>query len=200
MEKTRHYGVPYKGSKNKIVKRLMERVPSASHFYDLFCGGCAVTHRAIEEHRFAHIHANDLDGDGLCLFIDAANGKFRNERRWISREQFFAEKDTDPYISLCWSFGNNQRDYMYSREVEPYKRAAHEAVMHGDFALLEELFPGLTANLTPPMSRMSALAERHFFFVRSYDSWWRNMQNGGVIPLCLRLIITAMSRYYLSVD
>ena len=29
-------------------------------------------------------------------------------------------------MRIVWSFGNNQRDYLYSREIEPYKKAVHE--------------------------------------------------------------------------
>lgn len=57
------------------------------------------------------------------LFMDAIAGKYRDERRWISREDFFALKDSDPYVRSCWSFGNNGQSYLYSREIEPYKQA-----------------------------------------------------------------------------
>lgn len=40
-----NYGVLYKGSKNRIVKALLEAIPKADVFCDLFAGGCAVTHR-----------------------------------------------------------------------------------------------------------------------------------------------------------
>ena len=38
------YGIPYKGGKSKVVKWVIDSLPPAEHFYDLFCGGCAVTH------------------------------------------------------------------------------------------------------------------------------------------------------------
>ena len=40
------------------------------------------------------------------MFLDAIEGKFADETRWISREDFFALKDTDTMVSVCWSFGN----------------------------------------------------------------------------------------------
>ena len=46
--------------------------------------------------------------------------------RFRSREDFFAEKDTNPFVRLVYSFGNNQRNYLYSKEIEPYKKAVHE--------------------------------------------------------------------------
>lgn len=33
------YGLPYKGSKNKIIPFLMSQFPKKIHFYDMFAGG-----------------------------------------------------------------------------------------------------------------------------------------------------------------
>lgn len=43
-------GVSYKGSKNKIADRLWQAIPTqgVENFYDLFAGGCVMTHRALE--------------------------------------------------------------------------------------------------------------------------------------------------------
>ena len=112
------------GSKNKLAERIVALLPKAEHLYDVFCGGCAVAHCAALSDKYGHIHINDIS-DMPRLFMDAVAGKYRDERRWISREDFFALKDSDPYVRACWSFGNNGRDYIYSREIEPYKRAVH---------------------------------------------------------------------------
>lgn len=37
-----NYGIPYKGSKNKVIKWLMPLLPSGEVFVDLFCGGGGV--------------------------------------------------------------------------------------------------------------------------------------------------------------
>ena len=42
-----NYGLPYKGSKAKIADRILNLMPSAGTFYDLFAGGMAVTHAAM---------------------------------------------------------------------------------------------------------------------------------------------------------
>ena len=70
--------------------------------------------------------ANDINDMPLRLFRDAVTGKLKDEKRWISREDFRRLKDTDPYVRYCWSFGNNGEGYLYSREIEPYKKAQHE--------------------------------------------------------------------------
>lgn len=110
------------GSKNKLAERIVSLLPRAEHLYDVFCGGCAIAHCAALSGKWGHIHINDIS-DMPQLFVDAVAGKYRDERRWISREDFFALKDSDPYVRSCWSFGNNGQDYLYSREIEPYKRA-----------------------------------------------------------------------------
>lgn len=133
------YGVPYKGSKNKIAESLIERLPSASNFVDLFCGGCAMTHAALLSGKWKNIYANDLDGRGLRLFLGAANGVYKNEVRWISREDFFRLKETDPYIAVCWSFGNNLCTYLYSKEIEPWKRALHWARVYNDLSVFRAM-------------------------------------------------------------
>ena len=43
------YGLPYMGSKNKIAEWVLSYLPQADNFYDLFCGGCAITHCAITQ-------------------------------------------------------------------------------------------------------------------------------------------------------
>lgn len=116
------YGIPYLGSKRKLAERIVSLLPRAEHLYDVFCGGCAIAHCAALSGKWGHIHINDIS-DMPQLFMDAIAGKYRDERRWISREDFFALKDREPYVRSCWSFGNSGQDYLYSREIEPYKRA-----------------------------------------------------------------------------
>lgn len=35
------YGIPMQGSKSRIADKIIDLLPSATHFYDLFGGGCA---------------------------------------------------------------------------------------------------------------------------------------------------------------
>ena len=121
----RKYGLPYQGSKSKLAERIVALLPPATHLYDVFAGGCAITHAALLSGKFKEVHANDIT-DSVTLFEDALNGKYENESRWISREDFFRLKDSDPYVRIVWSFGNNQQTYLYSKEIEPYKKAVHE--------------------------------------------------------------------------
>ena len=132
------YGLPYQGSKNAIAEKIVDLLPTAENFYDLFAGGCAITHRALIENRWKNYYANDIN-DIPQLFLDSISGKYKDEKRWISREDFMRLKDTDLYVSLCWSFGNNRKDYLYSKEVEPWKKALHYARVFNDCSLLKEM-------------------------------------------------------------
>jgi hypothetical protein len=130
--KPERYGMPYMGSKSRIADGIMNVLPRAETFVDLFAGGCAMTHAAMLSWKFQRYIINDIS-DVPSLFSRAILGGLKGENRWISRDDFYALKESDPYIRLCWSFGNNQRDYIYSREIEPYKRAYHYAVFFGDY-------------------------------------------------------------------
>ena len=135
------YGVPYKGSKNQIAEWVCKHFPKATNFYDLFAGGCAITQIALMKSEYRNYFCNDIDFDGILLFMNAIYGKYQNESRWVSREDFIVLKNKDPYIKYCWSFGNNGRDYLYSKEIEPYKKAVHFAVMFLDLSLISKCFP-----------------------------------------------------------
>ena len=157
------YGLPYKGSKNKLAERIVSLLPKRTHLIDLFCGGCAVSHAALLRNKYEHIHINDINWMCPTLFIDALNGKYQNETRWISREDFFRLKDTDPYVAVVWSFGNNLRTYLYSKEIEPLKKAIHYAIFFRDYSLGKDL--GYDLSFIEPISdiqRRYAAVKRYF--------------------------------------
>ena len=126
------YGLPYMGSKRRIAQKIVDLLPSAENLYDLFAGGCALTHCAMtqEPAKWHHFHINDI-GRAPELFADAVAGKFKNETRFITREMFRAEMakpsgEQCPYIKYIWSFGNNGRAYLFGKNVEPLKHEAHD--------------------------------------------------------------------------
>ena len=133
------YGLPYKGSKNKLAERIVNLLPRASHFYDLFSGGCAVAHCALTKGRYEHVHINDINEMMPKAFVKALQGGFDDEDRWISHEEFFRLKDTDPYVALCFSFGNNLKNYCYGKDIEPIKKAMHYAIFFDSYELSDSL-------------------------------------------------------------
>lgn len=65
---TKNYGLPYMGSKNKIAKEIVLKLPKRKNLYDLFLGGGAVTHAAMEMHKYERYIINDLDKDMPKIF------------------------------------------------------------------------------------------------------------------------------------
>ena len=133
------YGFPYKGSKNKLAEKIIDLFPKKENLYDLFCGGGAITHCALLGNKFKKVYMNDINPMCTQLFIDSAKGKYKNEKRWISRDDFYKLKDTDPYIAFCWSFGNTGRNYLYAQDLEPYKKEWHYALFFSDYTEAKKL-------------------------------------------------------------
>ena len=151
------YGLPYKGSKLRIVDELLTVMPPAEHFYDLFCGGCAVAHAAMLSGKWGTVHINDINPMMPEAFVKAISGGFNGEDRWISHEDFFRLRDTDAYASICFSFGNDLKSYCYSKDLEPYKKAMHYAVFFDDWSLFGELCPEICDRCK---ERVSPVADR----------------------------------------
>lgn len=138
------FGLPYKGSKSAIAKGIVDALPGGNRLVDLFCGGCAVTDYAMKKtDKFKRFLINDIDGRNPNIYIRAISGGFRNEERWISRQDFFKLKETDDYVRLCFSFGNDCRTYMYGPQIEPYKEAIHSIVFWEDYSKMETLCPAV---------------------------------------------------------
>lgn len=127
------YGLPYKGSKSRYAERIVSLLPPSSHFYDLFCGGCAISHRAMMTHKYEYIHMNDLNPNVAKFFLDCVEGKYKDERRIIDRQQFDELKNCDPLVSLVWSFSNNGDNYLWSEDYnEDLKIPAAHIVLEED--------------------------------------------------------------------
>ena len=180
------YGVSYKGSKNKIATEVVYNIPSAPLLIDVFAGGGAITHAALLSHRFSSILANDYDCGALQLFYRASHGliDFKEERkRWVSREDFKRLKDTDPIVRYNWSFSNGGRDYLYSKDREPYKRAYHFALNCNDWTEWNAI--GLE-KFEPTRQSIRAHAEE---IKDIYIRWWlkHNCYEGEIEALIANL-------------
>ena len=171
---SKNYGLPYMGSKNRIAKELITEIiwnePNAQIFIDLFAGGCAISHAAILSGSFKKVIANDINAMPK-LFKDAILGKYRNEKRWISRDEFHKLKNTDMYIKSCWSFGNNGEDYLYGEHLEPYKKAYHYARVLGDFSLFNQFAPYIEKELKDNNWR-KYIKTNHERIKQDYINWF----------------------------
>ena len=112
------YGLPYKGSKNKIAKRLIEFIPRTENFVDMMCGGASVS-QCVKEHRpETNVHLNDVD-EQLVEFLRLIDGNgWHGIEHFIPREEFARLKDSRFDVSACFSFGNDRRTYLYSWNKE----------------------------------------------------------------------------------
>lgn len=158
-----NYGLPWKGSKNRLVKEIIpeiqkragcltadsvKRLGTGQHFYDIFGGGGAVSSYILHHHLPYILHYNELEPWVYWAYKDALEGKFKNEHRWISRDDFNAIKawKYDPenmteedrilyaYTLICFSFGNNGKSYLYGDKIEPFKHALHIAIYDRDYS------------------------------------------------------------------
>lgn len=164
------YGIPYQGSKNSIAREIIRFLPAAGTLIDICAGGCAITHAALElcdgiAPKWARIISNDINPMPGKLFRDAIDGRYAHETRWISREDFHRLKESDPYVAYCWSFGNNASNYLYSAEIEPWKRAVHYARVLDDRELLREF--GIESDGSPADIRAHEQE-----YKEKYIRWW----------------------------
>lgn len=134
----RKYGAAYQGSKSKIADEIISLLPARKYFIDVFAGGGALAHCALESGKFEHIIANDLQTKEILeahfLWIPEQHLEF--QKRWITKEEF--EQTNDLYIKTCWSFSNNRKAYIYSKACYEYKRRLHNAICFGKYKEFED--------------------------------------------------------------
>jgi site-specific DNA-adenine methylase len=132
-------GMPYMGGKRKLSKPIIDYIiahnPKAKYFYDLFGGGGAVSFEALQRSQFKEVNYNELN-TGIVELLK----KIRNEGvteefyQWVSRETFNKHKNDNDWfgglLKTCWSFGNNQKDYLFGKDIEQYKKNFHLAVVN----------------------------------------------------------------------
>lgn len=141
MSKKPGYGMPYMGSKNGIVSLIgdvLERHPDKHVFIDLFCGGFAVSHYVLEKRPNTLVLANDKNKYTIALLKKVLyEGLPSKVYEFIDRTTFqdiLSNPDNyeDWYVGYAqtlWSFGNNQKTYLYGKTVESIKHSIHKALV-----------------------------------------------------------------------
>ena len=132
------YGVSYQGSKNVIAEDIIRILPTGKRLIDLFGGGAAISHCAVLSGKWKNVIYNEYNPLLVNLIKNAIAGNYKDDKRWISREDFFKLKEQDGYVKYCWSFGSAGNNYLYSKEIEPWKKALHYAIVLGDTSLFAE--------------------------------------------------------------
>lgn len=141
----RNYSMPYMGSKQKLVDRIvpfiLNRHKGVTDFYDLFGGGGSVSFYVLQRYPQIKTHYNELNTAIVELLRHIQqNGEIPTDfvpraifSQNINKNDWFAG-----FLQCCWTYGNNQRSYLYSREVEEFKHKYHDTVF-GDSSNLEWL-------------------------------------------------------------
>lgn len=141
-------GMPYMGSKRKLASKIIDKIlednPNANTLYDLFGGGGAVSFEAKQRPSFHTVHYNELNTGVVELLKDIQlNGITPKYYQWIDRETFNKNKDSDTWLGgLCkvvWSFGNNQKGYLYGKDKEHNKHLCHKLIVDNHKGLSELL-------------------------------------------------------------
>ena len=130
IRKGKAVGLPYAGSKKKISKKIVEIIKqnfgTDKTVYDVFGGGGAITAELMVNG--IDVVYNDLDK----TITDMFNRVLSKDREWIktlivSRDEFIKIRDKenksvdDELKLLVNSFGNNRKDYLYSKKKSDIK-------------------------------------------------------------------------------
>ena len=130
------YGLPYKGSKNIIAKRIVDALPSGTNFVDCCCGGGAIVQAATLSGKFKTVTGYDINKSiiGLLQATMVDFGKIDYENfPVVSKEEFCAARDRnetlkDFLIRYTCSFGANGIDYVWGNSRIKYKTLMHNAI------------------------------------------------------------------------
>lgn len=186
--------IPYQGSKQKIMPdllcKMLEVKPLATSFYDLFGGGASASFGAIE-HGFDKVHYNELY-QPMANFVEFIIRRVKDKTKskfgifpeewyeFISRERFVeAIAKDDVFSQFCrivYSFGNDQRSYIFGKNIERQKYLAHQFVMFQCKASLEEFNEMFKVSFS--ISNLKTWNERRLFYK---DEWNKHMKKDPVV-------------------
>jgi site-specific DNA-adenine methylase len=151
--------MPYMGTKRKLVNKILNaiyrKIGDFNTLYDLFGGGAAMSVAALNAGHKVHYNEKNPAIAELFNYIKMG-GELPNH--WVPREEFHQKKGGDTWfagiLQTCWSFCNNQKDYMYGKPLEPIKKLIHLIIVNKDESALEELSNILGVQLSMPVDRL----------------------------------------------
>ena len=135
-------------SANKIYSTIKRLNPDANVLCDLFCGGFAIGAKFMN--KGWTVIANDKNKYIVALLQKVLFEGLPEDivTKFVTREMFFdiSRDNSDNYedwyvgyVQCVWSFGNNQRDYIFGKNIEAIKRAGHELVINCNSDLIIEI-------------------------------------------------------------
>lgn len=142
IKKTDNLAIPYMGSKrkhaDKLINKMCELQPNAKYFVDCMGGGSAISFAAMQKGLIVTYNEKSTDMVELMRYIfNPTPGKYgmfpKSFYEFITREKFIELKHQSglyaQFARICYSFGNNQKDYLFNPELEITKHLAHNVVM-----------------------------------------------------------------------
>ena len=132
-------GMPYMGSKRKLSKDIIDFIlrenPNVKYIYDLFGGGGAISFEAQKRQQIEKVFYNELNTGVVELLKDIKeNGVTDKYYQWIDKDTFFENRNANTWLGgfckVVWSFSNNQKDYIYGKEVAVVKKLIHEVIVN----------------------------------------------------------------------
>ena len=128
------------GSKRRLSKEIVDHIltahPNTKYVWDLFGGGGAISFEFLQRKQIERVVYNELNTGVVELLRKIKrDGVTPDFYQWIDRDTFHAHKNDDDWFGgLCkvvWSFGNDQKNYLFGKHIEETKRRAHECVVNG---------------------------------------------------------------------
>ena len=138
--KNKKLGLPYMGSKRRLSCEIADHIlmahPNTKYVWDLFGGGGAISFEFLQRRQIERVVYNELNTGVVELLRKIQKDGITPEfYQWIDRDTYHKHKNDDDWFGgLCkvvWSFGNNQRAYLFGKHIEDMKRHAHECVVNG---------------------------------------------------------------------
>lgn len=120
------------GNKSAIAEEIINILPTAKHFVDLFGGGGALSHCASLSDKYEKIIYNEIDTNIYKIFRNACNGVYKSFK-WLSKEEYdkkLSENDIDLEMIL-FSFGYNiQKGYFTQKKRENLLKGYYEYIFN----------------------------------------------------------------------
>ncbi len=147
--------LPYMGSKRKSAHKIYTIINNSRNnkkIVDLFCGGFSISEYFLRNSW--NVRSNDLNEYVIAL-LDLMINKGVDENieekmlKFITMEEFKIVLDNKSkyekwyvgYVMTVWSFGNNQKNYLFGKNTEETKNKGHNLVIYKDKTALKEIIP-----------------------------------------------------------
>jgi len=122
--------IPYLGCKALFASEILNCIPAAENFYDLFGGGGSITEAAYkfresglfgEWEKWKKFHYNEIN-KAVCKLVTAIwSGKFDFDyakAQEPTKERYYAERGQQTawgaFVAFAWSFGTKNENFIYS--------------------------------------------------------------------------------------